>query len=342
MSAFVTPPLPSPSRGGRARPSAKRRQLIICGAVAPPEAAKPGRASSFPSNPDKQRIRARVAYDGTLYRGWQYQTDQPTVQGALEDALRRKFGHTIRVVGASRTDTGVHARGQAMHFDIPIARALRDGESERKFHYTLNQMLPPDVRVPVLSVAPTVVPCKVTDECGNVGIATRPWHAIYNAKGKLYTYRISTSPVFDPLGRLYRYHEWRATKFGFSEELLREASAKFVGSHDFSAFTNSTNPPPGFVPPVLSNPIRHIHSATVIPEGAGMYRIEFVINGAMYRMIRNIMGTILSVSCGSMDISNIDHLFASKDRRLVPKSAPAKGLCLEKVIYDEWEPLGAQ
>lgn len=288
--------------------------------------------------PQKQRIRARVAYDGTNYRGWQFQKNLPTIQGALEESLARKFGKLIRAVGASRTDTGVHARGQAIHFDVPVEKALHEDDVQ-KFHHTLNQMLPSDVRIPHLSIAPPLVPCKPpkTSESGETDVVHRPWHAIYNATGKLYTYRISTGSVFDPLGRLYRFHEWRSTKFGFSEELLCQATSKFVGSHDFSAFTNTTKPPPGFDPPLLSNPIRHVYSADVIDEGGGMYRIEFKINGAMYKMIRNIVGTILSVSCGKMDISYIDTLFASKDRRLVPKSAPARGLCLENVFYDGWE-----
>lgn len=296
-------------------------------------------AESTSTRPQKQRIRARVAYDGTKYRGWQFQLDLPTIQGALEESISRKFGQQIRAVGASRTDTGVHARGQAMHFDVPIAKALRDEDEVKKFHFTLNQMLPPDVRVPHVSVAPSIVTNQGESTTKQIatGPVERPWHAIYNATGKLYTYRLSTGSVFDPLARLYRYHEWRAAKHGFSEELMREATNRFVGSHDFSAFTNATHPPPGFEPPVLSNPIRHIHSADVIDEGDGLYRIEFRISGAMYRMIRNIVGTILDVSCGKMDISHIDTLFASRDRRLVPKSASAKGLCLEKVFYDGWD-----
>lgn len=296
-------------------------------------------AKSTSTRHQKQRIRARVAYDGTKYRGWQFQLHLPTVQGALEESISRKFGEQIRAVGASRTDSGVHARGQAMHFDVPVAKALRDEDEVKKFQFTLNQMLPTDIRVSHVSLAPSMATNQRKDVTEQIatGPVERPWHAIYNATGKLYTYRLSTGSVFDPLARLYRYHEWRAAKHDFCEQRMHEATNRFVGSHDFSAFTNTTNPPPGFEPPALSNPIRHIHSADIIDEGDGMYRIEFRISGAMYRMIRNIVGTILDVSCGKMDISRIDTLFASRDRRLVPKSAPAKGLCLEKVFYDGWD-----
>lgn len=285
-------------------------------------------------------MRARVAYDGTCYKGWQYQVNMETVQGTLERCLERKFGQLIRVVGASRTDTGVHARGQAVHFDIPLEKALHGEERISKLQFTMNQMLPDDVTVTNLSLAP----CHHAEESASdetLGMAQRQpphwrqWHAIYNSRGKLYSYRICTDQVCDPLDRLYRHFEWRANRLGFSEDLLRQATQKFEGSHDFSAFTNTACTPPGIVPPLHTNPVRTIRRANVVKERDGMYKIEFYLDGALYRMVRNVVGTILHVACGKMELSHIDTLFAYKDRRLVPKSAPAKGLCLEKVFYDD-------
>lgn len=299
-------------------------------------------AQTSESQPPKQRIRARVAYDGSSYKGWQFQLHHQTVQGTLEDSLSKKFGQLVRVVGASRTDTGVHARGQAVHFDLPTEQGL-DGEDDvQKLQFTLNQMLPADIRISNASLAPQIMSTKCnydhqSEMDGGAEVRYRPWHAMYNAKGKLYSYRICTGRFCDPMERLYRHFEWRAAKFGFSEELFKQATHKFIGSHDFSAFTNSSCMPPGFEPPVLINPVRTVRTANVIKEKKDMYRIDFNIDGAMYRMIRNIVGTILDVSCGKMKLSTIDDLFFSRDRRLVPKSAPAKGLCLENVFYADWD-----
>ena len=293
------------------------------------------------SSPQKKRFRARVAYDGTNYNGWQFQPQGATIQAELEKAITKKVGSHVRVVGASRTDSGVHARGQGVHFDVSYERAAKELMDIQKFEFTLNRMLPRDIRVTRVGEAPgyddnnrehkmDILPS------GPRG-STRPWHSIYCSTGKLYTYRFSVGDVLDPMQRLYRHHEWRASKKSFSDLLLRDAASKFVGVHDFSAFTNTSIAPNGLTASVLVNPIRTIRSADVIDEGGGMYRIEFRIDGAMYRMIRNVMGTILNVACGALDVDGIDEVFASRDRRNAPKSAPAHGLCLEEVFYEDWE-----
>ena len=281
------------------------------------------------SHKNRKRYRARVAYDGTAYSGWQFQDKMPTIQGEIEKAISRKTGTLTRVVGASRTDSGVHARGQGIHFDMPSTRAPLQLDDIQKMQFTLNQMLPGDVRLTNLSLAPKMNGNDDNDQ-------KTWWHSIYNSTGKLYVYRFSTASILDPMERLYRHHDWRAARFGFSESLLYSATEKFVGAHDFSAFTNTTQPPPGIPPPVLTNPIRTIRSAEVIYEGQGCYKIEFRIDGAMYKMIRNIVGTILDVMCEKRELDSIDYFFESRDRRLVPKSAPAHGLCLEEVFYDGW------
>lgn len=290
---------------------------------------------------DKKRFRARVAYDGTNFKGWQFQREHRSIQGEIEKAIERKLRIPVRVVGASRTDTGVHARGQSIHFDVPGENAAREMCDMQKFEFTLNQLLPNDVVLTKLEVAPYVIHTAIP-MFKQASLKTiqepklRPWHSIFCSTGKLYTYRFSTAVNLDPMDRLYRYHEWRASKFGFSEQRLREATRRFLGSHDFSAFTNASHPPPGITPPLQVNPVRTIQTADIISEGDGMYRIEFKLDGAMYRMIRNIMGTILAVSCGKLELSDIDLFFRSKDRSLIPRSAPAHGLCLEQVFYDDW------
>lgn len=302
-------------------------------------------SQDIPFGEEKTRFRARIAYDGTEYRGWQYQASHQTIQGELERAMARKLNTRVRVVGASRTDAGVHARGQGVHFDVPSSQSFECRKDPQLFEFRLNQMLPRDIRISNIGEAPVGIERTIPDNVrgkiekteANGTTDTRPWNSIYDSNGKLYTYRICTGKVLDPMQRLYRYHEWRASRHGFSEDVLREVAAKFVGSHDFSAFTNTTRPPPGIIPPVLVNPIRTVRSVDVIAESDGLYRIEFRIDGALYRMIRNIMGTILAVSCNRLDLSVVEEYFSARDRRLIPKCAPAHGLCLEEVFYKDWD-----
>ena len=146
----------------------------------------------------KTRYALRIAYDGTLFKGWQIQPHSRTVQGELCKALTQRFaGQPIRLLGASRTDTGVHARGQAAHCDLPID-AL-DGDAVALLEHQINRILPDDVRVFDLRVAP---PPKVWQTEQDL-----PWHAIANSRGKVYEYALTARRGSqDPLSRLYRAH----------------------------------------------------------------------------------------------------------------------------------------
>ena len=139
------------------------------------------------------RYRARVLYDGSNYHGWQLQPRQPSVQGLLEAVLSFKLRHPVRVVGAGRTDTGVHARGQAVHFDAPAPIA-----DLARFQHGVNMVLPADVRVACMEPTEGLVYVDL------VGCYKR-WHAIYSATGKLYSYRLYVGPTPDPLQRLTRF-----------------------------------------------------------------------------------------------------------------------------------------
>lgn len=290
---------------------------------------------------DKRRLRARVAYDGTNYNGWQFQLNSRSIQAEIEHALNRRVGHPVRVVGASRTDAGVHARGQAFHIDMPHEFPCSEIEHFNKLEYVLNQMLPPDIRVTRLGRAPVYKSRTSKDDPDNLHEMdwierTHLWSAMYDSVGKLYSYRFSVGPILDPMLRLYCYHEWRASKFGFCEQRLHNAADKFVGTHDFTAFANSFSRPLGIKAPVEINPYRTVHSINILKESADVFRLEFHIDGAFYKMIRNVMGTILDIACYQRDVECIEHLLKSRDRQQVSKSAPARGLCLEEVFYDNW------
>ncbi|CAN0267588.1 unnamed protein product, partial [Phaeothamnion confervicola] len=170
-----------------------------------------------------QRLLARVSYDGMAYRGFQLQPgNAKTVQGELEAVLSKRFGKGIYVVGASRTDTGVHARGQAVHFDLPSKAAGDMGRLE----YACNQMLPEDIRMWNLTVAPAPSPERLA-----MGL---PFHANVDASSKLYSYRIFIGPVVCPLDQLFRAHVPGPIDLG----LLDDALQQFRGTHNFAAFAN--------------------------------------------------------------------------------------------------------
>lgn len=289
-------------------------------------------------NTPKRRLRARVAYDGTAYCGWQFQLKGPTIQSTLEKVLTRRLGHPIRVVGASRTDAGVHARGQAVHFDVPT-ESVTDDDQLDKLQFVVNQMLPTDIRMSHVGfapfyTAPVIVKSAVSDTVKRVHL----WSSMFDAKGKLYSYRFNVGRTLDPMERLYCHHEWRAQKHGFSEQRLRDAASLFSGTHDFSAFVNSLQSKSATDSPIAINPVRNIRSIRIFSErhASQIYRVEFLLDGALYRMVRNIMGTLLAIACYKLDVDSVPQLFESKDRRLIPISAPAHGLCLEQVLYDGW------
>lgn len=339
-----------------------------------------------------KRLRARVAYDGTNYNGWQFQVNSRSVQAEVERVLSRRMGLPVRVVGASRTDAGVHAKGQAVHFDVPASTAPCNAHQLKHLEFVLNQMLPEDVRIshigaaplhtfprpsrstaskPVVggaasrpdaqrmqngspglvSVAESVVTPPATDatpgavlvgettpRASKTDYISRYWSSMYDTCGKIYSYRFCTRLTLDPMQRLYYHREWRAARYGFCEDALREACRRFEGTHDFTAYTNSYSGPPGSAKgSVVVNPVRTLESVRVVREEEGMYRVVFRLDGALYRMVRNVMGTVLDVACLQRDVDCVETLFESKDRRLAPKSAPARGLCLDEVLYNSWK-----
>lgn len=271
------------------------------------------------ANEPNTRLRARVAYVGTRYHGWQLQQNSETIQGRLESVLTKRFRRLIRVVGASRTDTGVHARGQGVHFDVPLSCATFNPSGSMdvgRLQHSMNRMLPDDIRVSCMEVAP------LSDK--NPGYR---WHAMYNSSGKCYSYRLSTRKVSDPLSSPYRFHVYDLSSF--SLDRLSQACGLFTGTHDFAAFANKS-------PNFQITTVRTIRDITLSEESSGHLRLDFQIDGALYRMIRNVVGAMLAVAHGTLDSEDIPVIFASKDRQLAPMGAPACGLCLEHVYYDGW------
>ncbi|KAI2500378.1 tRNA pseudouridine synthase [Fragilaria crotonensis] len=282
------------------------------------------------------RYRARIAYDGSGFQGFQLQPGIRTVQGELEQILDQRFQRQIRVVGAGRTDTGVHARGQAVHFDLMESDILQKKRQSRQqqdevsaLQYSMNRMLRHDLQVYNLQIAPLV------NKTVKGVVGEYPWHATYDATGKLYIYRISAASVMDPLERHNRFDlSWKQST---DLEVLQRMLKKFEGTHDFRAFAAGIDVKERFADGVLDTR-RTVYNIEMVKEGAGMYRIEVRIKGALYKMIRNMVGTALDVAWGNISEEQFLMLLHSGARRQANKSKPAppEGLTLEQVYYDDY------
>ncbi len=246
------------------------------------------------------RLKLTIAYVGTNFFGWQRQKEKRTVQKCLEDAFSKICERKIVVYGASRTDSGVHALGQVAHCDIP----------ENKLHIpwvrALNSILPNDV---------CVIKVEQVD---------KNFDARFSSKAKIYSYTIWK--CWDYVLPQRVPFVWRCGEV--DEELMEEASKIFIGTHDFASFQNSGSD--------VKSTVRTIYE---IRREKGLFPEEsrwiFVGNGFLKQMVRNIMGALVSIGKGKITIDELKEIFQKKDRRLAPATAPASGLCLEKVIYDE-------
>lgn len=242
-----------------------------------------------------------ISYDGTQYSGWQIQLNAISIQELIQKALATILKQEVSLIGAGRTDAGVHARGQVAHFKIENELDLR------RFLHSINGLLPNDIRV--LEV--TEVPEK--------------FHAQKDASSKIYHYHLCLGRVQDPFKRLYSYH----VRDNINIDLIHEAAKLFVGTHDFTSFSNEAHKGAA-----AKHAVRTIMRLDVIEEEGGL-RLEFEGNGFLYKMVRNIVGTILTVAKGKMKLEEIPEIFSAKDRRQASQAAPAHGLFLMKVIYPE-------
>ncbi len=240
-----------------------------------------------------------ITYDGTNYCGWQVQPNGTSIQTLVEQALGTALRHPVKVIGSGRTDAGVHALEQVAHF---IYEGSFDVE---KLHYSLNGLLPVDIRVLAISIAPD------------------DFHARYSAKGKIYRYHLHTGRVLNPFKRLYSTH----LHYPIDLSLLKNAAALFVGEHDFTSFSNEAHRGSA-----SRDAVRTITRIDVI-ENEDEIILEFEGDGFLYKMVRNIMGTILDVARGKLEIGQIPHIFKAKDRQKAAPCAPPEGLFLVKVHY---------
>lgn len=243
------------------------------------------------------RYKITLSYDGTHYSGWQVQANSSAIQPLVQKTLETVLRHPIELSGSGRTDAGVHALGQTAHFDSD--KAIEPA----RLRLSLNALLPPDIRATLIE--------QVADD----------FHARYSAKGKIYHYHLHTDPVMDPFVRLYRHHV-----FGpFDLIKLQEAAALLIGTHDFTSFANQRGTP-------CTDTTRTLRRIDAVAQKGGI-RLEFEGEGFLYKMVRNIVGTLLDVAAGKTDPSQMREILAAKDRRKAGGSAPPQGLFLVRVLY---------
>ncbi len=238
-----------------------------------------------------------LSYDGTSYSGWQVQPNGISIQSLVQNACSTILRQKIDVTGAGRTDAGVHALGQTAHIMV------EDLIDPSKLAYAMNALLPPDIRILAIE--------KMEDT----------FHARYSATGKIYRYRVAT--IQSPFNRLYSWY----IPFKLDQAKLEAASNLLLGTHDFKGFANESHKG------VASHDsIRTIRRIDIQPR-EGETILEFEADGFLYKMVRNIVGTLVDISRGSLEVQTITKVLESKTRSDAGQAAPPHGLFLVKVLY---------
>lgn len=237
-----------------------------------------------------------VTYDGSTFFGFQYQIGVPTVQGELERALTRLLNHKVRIIGASRTDTGVHALGQVVVFDtenpIPTEKLL----------VALNNILPMSIRITELSEI------------------HKEFHPRYHAKAKLYRYLYLEVKKYLPFFSNYFFQ----VTSQLDDELMAKGAKEFIGVHDFSSFIKS--------PESKKDTKREIYISSVKRNKKAII-FEIVGNGFAHNMVRNMAKALYLLGTHEITISDLQNLLVKTDRKILKDPAPAGGLYLVKVFY---------
>ena len=241
-----------------------------------------------------KRIMLTVAYDGTHYCGWQIQPNGVTVEEVLNRELSKLLGETVRVQGASRTDSGVHAMGNLCIFDTETRIPAE------KICYAVNQGLPPDIAVRKSEEVPVHFHPR---KCDSV---------------KTYEYTIYNEKLPNPVFRLYSYFFYTP----LDVEAMRQGAAALVGEHDFKSFCSAGSQ--------VETTVRTILDLDVKREGS-LIKIRVSGTGFLYNMVRIIAGTLIRVGTGYWTPGTVAEILEKKDRTFAGPKAPAEGLCLMEI-----------
>jgi len=238
-----------------------------------------------------------IEYDGSRYHGWQRQKNDRSIQEEIEKALQKMTTNRVTVIGSGRTDAGVHAEGQVASFKCDTRlepEALLNG---------LNSLLAEDTVIKV---------------CEQVSSS---FHARFDAKSKIYHYKILNRPTPAAIGRQY---SWLIRK-SLNQDAMRAAISHIIGRHDFKAFEGTGSP--------RQHTIRQVYSAELIEQQSGLLVFHIEADGFLRYMVRNIVGTLVDVGMQKLTSHDFKSILDSKDRSQASATAPAHGLTLVKVIY---------
>ncbi len=243
------------------------------------------------------RYRVTVEYDGGAFAGFQAQADQPSIQGALEAAILAFCGETVRVHAAGRTDAGVHASGQVIHFDLAREHA-------------------PDVVAGALNAHLAPAPIAVLD----AALADEAFHARFSAVGRRYLYRILNrrAPPALERGRVWR------VKAPLEAGAMHAAAQVLVGRHDFSTFRDAACQ--------AASPVKTLDVAEVSRQGEEV-RLAFAARSFLHRQVRSMVGSLVEVGRGRWTPEDLAAALQARDRGACGPVAPAEGLCLVSVAY---------
>lgn len=246
-----------------------------------------------------KRIKCELMYDGSRFSGYQSQPKDRTVQQEVERALWKIHKKTpIKTHASGRTDAGVHAMGQVIHFDTPIKMPAE------RWARALNGVLPDDISV------------KRTEE------VPETFHARYSVTGKEYRYRIYRTLYRDPFRTVHAYHY----PYPLDVERMERAAAYLLGEHDFTSFCSTKTD--------KENKVRTVTDISFLEQGDDL-EIRFAGTGFLYNMVRIMTGTLIKVGNGRLEPDEVARILAARDRNRAAQTAPAEGLYLWSVHYGE-------
>jgi tRNA pseudouridine38-40 synthase len=244
-----------------------------------------------------RNIKLTIEYEGKSYLGWQVQPKGPTVQGTIEEQLRRLTGEIIHLISSGRTDAGVHAIGQVAHFktqhpmDCPTLRRA------------LNSLLPADIMI------------------REVEEVDQDFHARKDCKSKVYEYRVLNRNVRSVFLREYAWHISQPLDLGE----MKKAAQRLIGEYDFSSFRSVGTP--------TRTAVRNVIRAEWKRDREGLLTFEIEANGFLKQMVRAIVGTLVEVGKKKITPEDFGQILESKDRTKAGPTAPAHGLFLKEVKY---------
>lgn len=251
-----------------------------------------------------------LQYEGTRYNGWQKQGNtSDTIQGKLEQILERMAGEPVEVQGSGRTDAGVHAAGQTANFRLSDGFFRSRGlfrQEEAYLKSYLNRYLPDDIGVLSVEEVP------------------ERFHSRLSAERKTYLYQIETGEKQDVFQRRLSYHLGHS----LDTEVMRLAAERLCGTHDFRSFCGNRK--------MKKSTVRTLYSVDICQKpGSSLVTLSFTGNGFLQNMVRILTGTLIEIGLGERDWRTVDDILRAKDRQAAGFTAPAEGLCLVQVIYEE-------